>query len=291
MPPAAARTASALRLLSHAARRPQPAAATARAAPRAFSTTVPSLLASPASSSSSSSAYPSSNTHLYAPSPASQHSFLLALLPADTLPNKAVLSTEVAEKALTHKSGVDKSSLYRRARVGEDHLGQDEGGRKGHNEKLAFVGRRVLRMHMTQHLFSRLSSSHPSLLSTVLTSAARSPLSLDSILDTKQLGATVGKAWRLEDALRWREQRGPDGEMTGLWKCRGTGVEGVLGAVYTTQGVAASSALFEQLVLPHLDFPRTLSQALSGAPAPSAPSPALGEAAQPRLTPDEQIPA
>lgn len=96
-------------------------------------------------------------------------------------------------------------------------------------------------MHMTQHLFSRLSSSHPSLLSTVLTSAARSPLSLDSILDTKQLGATVGKAWRLEDALRWREQRGPDGEMTGLWKCRGTGVEGVLGAVYTTQVRGLSS--------------------------------------------------
>lgn len=61
------------------------------------------------------------------------------------------------------------------------------------------------------------------------------PLSIESILDTKTLGASVGKAWRLEEALRWREVRGQDGEMTGLWKCRGAGVEGVIGMVFTTQ--------------------------------------------------------
>jgi hypothetical protein len=55
------------------------------------------------------------------------------------------------------------------------------------------------------------------------------------LLETKTLGASVGKAWKLEEALRWREVRGPTGEMTGLWKCRGTAVEAVVGAVYTTQ--------------------------------------------------------
>ena len=66
------------------------------------------------------------------------------------------------------------------------------------------------------------------------------PLSIESILDTKTLGASVGKAWRLEEALRWREVRGQDGEMTGLWKCRGAGVEGVIGMVFTTQVSSAS---------------------------------------------------
>ena len=97
------------------------------------------------------------------------------------------------------------------------------------------TGRRLLRLHLTQHLFSRLSSSHPALLSTVLTAPSQMPLSIESILDTKTLGASVGKAWRLEEALRWREVRGQDGEMTGLWKCRGAGVEGVIGMVFTTQ--------------------------------------------------------
>lgn len=99
----------------------------------------------------------------------------------------------------------------------------------------ACTGRRLLRLHLTQHLFSRLSSSNPALLSTVLTAPSQMPLSIESILDTKTLGASVGKAWRLEEALRWREVRGQDGEMTGLWKCRGAGVEGVIGMVFTTQ--------------------------------------------------------
>lgn len=100
---------------------------------------------------------------------------------------------------------------------------------------LSRLGRRALRLHLTQHLFTRLSSTHPALLSQALTASSHSALSLDAILDTKTLGAGVGRAWRLEEAVRWREVRGPDGEMTGLYKCRGSAVEAVVGAVYTTQ--------------------------------------------------------
>ncbi|GAA5935086.1 hypothetical protein JCM3775_004698 [Rhodotorula graminis] len=286
----AARSASALRALSNAARRPQPQRALP--SPRLLSSTPlarytpppPSYSpSSPSSSPSSSSSLPprpsTAGTHLYAPRPASQHTFLSTLLTQlgpRALPNPDALDLRTAEKALTHKSGVDKGALYRRSTAGEldaHARSADEGGRIGHNEKLAFVGRRVLRLHLTQHLFTRLSSSHPALLAQALTAPSRSPLSLDALLDTKNLGAGVGRQWGVEGALRWREVRGHDGEVTGLYKCRGSAVEAVVGAVYTTQGIDASSHVFEHLVLPHLALPRSLSAALEGAPAP-APAPA-----------------
>ncbi|GAA5840446.1 hypothetical protein JCM9279_007328 [Rhodotorula babjevae] len=290
----AARSASALRALSSAQRRPQPQRALP--SPRLLSSTPlarytpppPSYSSSPSPSSSSSSTFPprsssTAGTHLYAPAPSSQHSFLSTLLTQlgpRALPNPDALDRRTAEKALTHKSGVDKGALYRRSSAEDAHArSADEGGRIGHNEKLAFVGRRALRLHLTQHLFTRLSSSHPALLGQALTAPSRSPLSLDSLLDTKNLGAGVGRQWGLEGALRWREVRGHDGEVTGLYKCRGSAVEAVMGAVYTTQGIDASSHVFEHLVLPHLALPRSLSAALEGAPAP-APTPASAQQTQ-----------
>ncbi|POY71645.1 hypothetical protein BMF94_5340 [Rhodotorula taiwanensis] len=217
---------------------------------------------------------PGSGTHLYAPSAESQRAYLESLLDAaGEMPNRHLVDEQIAEKTLTHKSGVDKTAVYgRKMKRSEVHAVEREQAqerRGGHNEKFAFVGRRLLRLHLTQHLFSRLSSSNPALLSTVLTSPSQLPLSIESILDTKTLGASVGKAWRLEEALRWREVRGQDGEMTGLWKCRGSAVEGVVGMVFTTQGIDATNRVFERLVLPHLALPITLERALA-ASTPSA---------------------
>lgn len=159
------------------------------------------------------------------------------------------------------------------------------------------IGRRILRLYLTLHLNSKLSSSHPSLLA-----HAVSPRAIDALLNTKQLGATVGGKWKLEDAMRWREVRGPTGEMTGLWKVRGMGVEAIMGGVFTSQvsavarlscaslsaarfvnsdlvtcaqGIEAASKVFHQLVLPNLTFPQTLQRALAGAavePSESLPS-------------------
>lgn len=120
-------------------------------APRLFSSG-PVALSPPSSSSSYSSPPPRSttttNTHLYAPPPTSQHSFLVSLLSplgARGLPNPDVLDVRTAEKALTHKSGIDKQVLYGRRgpTAASEDRGQEtqgEGGRIGHNEKLAFVG-------------------------------------------------------------------------------------------------------------------------------------------------------
>ncbi|GAA5859460.1 hypothetical protein JCM8547_006834 [Rhodosporidiobolus lusitaniae] len=267
----------ALRLVTRAAR-PSPARVTRAAAlpacssashPRVFSSTASSFAddsPSASSSSSSSPSAPATGTHLFSPSPSSQHSFLTSLLsPLGNLPNQHLLDEHLAAKVLTHKSGVDKRAAYARRR---DDTQEGEVGKKrtAHNEKLAFIGRRVLRLHLTTHLLTSLSS-FPALLSSTL-----SPESLDALVDTKTLGAGIGKAWGLEDALRWREVRGQDGEMTGLWKCRGTAVEAVFGAVYTTQGISTSTQLFNELVLPHLPFPHAVARALSS-PSSSASTP------------------
>lgn len=62
-------------------------------------------------------------------------------------------------------------------------------------------GRRVLRLHLALYLSSSLSHT-PAVLSQYL-----SQDSLDALLETKELGAggSVGKAWGLENVMRWRE--------------------------------------------------------------------------------------
>ncbi|GAA5897309.1 hypothetical protein JCM5296_000995 [Sporobolomyces johnsonii] len=270
--PRRATPAPALACCSTAA--PSSSSATVAAAVRPFSTSrapreaaAPTPAPSPSSSSFSpppsrasyDSAPSNPNSNLFAPSPAAQLSYLQDLLaPLEPLPNQHLIERVLAERALTHKSGVEKGPLRRRdGKVASEA----DGGRNGHNEKLSFVGRRLLRLHLTLHLHTRLSTTHPSLLSNSLSQRA-----LDAVLNTKQLGATVGAVWRLEDAMRWREVRGPDGMMTGLWKIRGMGVEAIVGAAFTTQGIETSSRLFHQLILPHLDFPRALQAALDRKP-------------------------
>ncbi len=151
-----------------------------------------------------------------------------------------------------------------------------------------FAGRRALRLHFTLFLNSTLSKT-PSLLHQHL-----SPKSVDTFLATHALGAGPGRALHLEKAMRWREvvsqtpalrpnrhphqrlsyrlpsahpspslpQRGPTGEPTGLFKSRGQALEALVGAVYLEHGIAASSKVFHELVLPHLAFETRLAQAL-----------------------------
>ncbi|GAA6060241.1 hypothetical protein JCM10212_003481 [Sporobolomyces blumeae] len=263
---AAVRPTTALRTLAHAVRPvaivPARAAtpqccSTARALSTSRSVAADVSLPRSPRASPSSPAAPTSQ-HLYGPSPSTQLSYLESLLePLHPLPHPALIDRPLAERCLTHKSGVDKGFGSKRRLADQGDEGEDVGGRNGNNEKLSFVGRRVLRMYLVMHLTSRLASTHPALLA-----HAVSPRAVDAVLDTKQLGATVGSAWKLERALRWREVRGPDGAMTGLWKVRGMGVESVVGGVYTSQGIETASQLFDQLVLPNLVFPRTLRTAL-----------------------------
>lgn len=98
------------------------------------------------------------------------------------------------------------------------------------------LGRRVLRMHLTLFLSTSLASS-PLLLSKFL-----SQNGIDKLLETKELGAGAGRAWKLEDVIRWREVNGADGLPTGLFKSRGTALEAIVGAVYLAHVSSLDSA-------------------------------------------------
>ncbi|KAL8278167.1 hypothetical protein RQP46_009340 [Phenoliferia psychrophenolica] len=166
----------------------------------------PAVLLHPKSQSSpppSSRAGPGSR--LSSPPPADIAAHLSSFL----APLGCELEQGIAVRALTHKS------------VGETV-------NTGHNEKLAFMGRRILRLHLTLHLNTALAP-FPDLLAHYVTQE-----SIDLLLDTRELGAGAGAALQLERALRWREVRGPDGRPTGLFKSRGCALEAVVGAVYLT---------------------------------------------------------
>lgn len=100
------------------------------------------------------------------------------------------------------------------------------------------------------------------------------------MLETKELGANVGRVWKLEKAMRWREvvrtfsvihrgqgpklmslhlvQRGPTGEMTGLYKSRGAAVEALIGAVYSREVSLESLTLGGRCRLTRFDTHRVL---------------------------------
>ncbi|KAK4701847.1 hypothetical protein P7C70_g4382, partial [Phenoliferia sp. Uapishka_3] len=136
------------------------------------------------------------------------------------------------------------------------------------------LGRRILRLHLTLHLSTALES-YPDLSQHYITQK-----SIDSLLETRELGASAGATLGLERAMRWREVRMPTGTMGGLFKARGSCLEALAGAVYMThifkadlpfnsalsfiQGIAASKKLFEASILPNMSLPGTLTRALKG---------------------------
>ncbi|KAM0748602.1 hypothetical protein T439DRAFT_327865 [Meredithblackwellia eburnea MCA 4105] len=152
-------------------------------------------------------------------------------------PHGYPIDFKIAVRAMTHKS-----------------VGRKEEGAIGHNEKLTFLGRRILRLHLTLYL-SRVLAPNSQATSRFISTEA-----IDKILQTRELGATVGKELGLEHALRWREVRGPDGFMTGLYKSRGNALEALVAAVHLSHGIEASNQVFHKLVLPHLSLPASLER-------------------------------
>ncbi|SCV72339.1 BQ2448_3876 [Microbotryum intermedium] len=212
------------------------------------STSTPPPLPFSAPPSTSSSTPPTfvPGSTLYAPPVDAQLNHIGTLLNPLNLPSP--LDPLLVQRALTHKSGQRKPSPNSNSTTSQT----------GHGEKLAFLGRRVLRMHYTLHLATQLDAR-----SQVLHDGLRQSV-IDTRFDTKQLGATVGKGWGLETVLRWREVRGPKGDPTGLYKARGQAVEALIGAVYTQFGIQATKKMFELMVWPGLGMSTTIRQALEG---------------------------
>lgn len=148
------------------------------------------------------------------------------------LPRGCALPMDLLATALTAKSGAAPTSGL------------------SHNLRLSFLGRRVLRMHLTLFLVE----------SRGIGEGAMTAESVERALETKELGAGVGRTWALERAMRWREVRAPNGEVSGLYKARGMALEALIGAVYLTH-VSPSSAIPLSLSLLTRD-PRSHRQVL-----------------------------
>ncbi|KAJ1034726.1 hypothetical protein NDA13_000982 [Ustilago tritici] len=159
-------------------------------------------------------------------------------------------NAEIALRALTHESYFN--------------------AREGHNRRLAFVGRRTLKLFTTLFLHSRLQTlTKGDAAHNYISRLLESPNGVDSILTTHRLGHRVGKELGLEKIMRWTPavsdgQLGP--RETGLFKVRGVAVEAVVGAIYHQKGAAEASKFFQSFILPsllHDGFPAPVPKQLT----------------------------
>ncbi|GAK68085.1 uncharacterized protein PAN0_038d6318 [Moesziomyces antarcticus] len=220
--------------------------------------------ASRAFASAASSTASSSTTA--APVPSSRPS----LRSADSRPSPALGTRITGADVLAHLSGVSSglldsnADLALRAVTHESYLN----AREGHNRRLAFVGRRTLKLFTTLFLHSRLQSLAPGAARTYINHLLESASAVDAILSTHRLGDKVGRNLALESVMRWTPAVS-DGQMgpreTGLFKVRGVAVEAIVGAIYHQNGAMAASSFFHSAVLPELlqdGFPAPVPQEL-----------------------------
>ncbi|KAJ1041802.1 hypothetical protein NDA11_000831 [Ustilago hordei] len=159
-------------------------------------------------------------------------------------------NAEIALRALTHESYFN--------------------AREGHNRRLAFVGRRTLKLFTTLFLHSRLQTlTKGDAAHNYISRLLESPNGVDSILTTHRLGHRVGKELGLEKIMRWTPAVS-DGQLgareTGLFKVRGVAVEAVVGAIYHQKGAAEASKFFQSFILPsllHDGFPAPVPEQLT----------------------------
>ncbi|WFD30846.1 hypothetical protein MSPP1_001870 [Malassezia sp. CBS 17886] len=129
-------------------------------------------------------------------------------------------------------------------------------GMHGHNRRLAFLGRRVLKTYLTLFLYNALAAAGAD--AEYLAKFLASPKGVDEVLTTQHLGDHVGRALRLEKVMRWLPATNLDTTQrergTGLFKVRGTCVEAVVGAIYHHRGAQIAQQFFLSRVLPHLEL-------------------------------------
>ncbi|KIJ35244.1 hypothetical protein M422DRAFT_79394, partial [Sphaerobolus stellatus SS14] len=130
-------------------------------------------------------------------------------------------------------------------------------GTEGHNGRLSFIGRRVLQTYLLLFLHECTLAPAP------FAPRKTDPKSYDEIsekmLDTYVLGEHVGGAWQLERIMRWTpaipeldtlkaETPGRILHSSGLYKVRGTTVEGVMGGIFHQFGGSIAHRVFHTRV-------------------------------------------
>ncbi|SJX64205.1 uncharacterized protein SRS1_14858 [Sporisorium reilianum f. sp. reilianum] len=249
------------------------AVASMATAPRSAWTSQARAFASAATTTAS-----SSSTSAASPSPVSPRG-------ANLRSASPALGTNVTgEKVLSHFSSAPFSSsssdllgsnadLALRAVTHESFLNACE----GHNRRLAFVGRRTLKLFTTLFLHSRLqTTSKGDAAHDYINRLLESPTAVDTILSTHRLGDKIGKGLGLEKVMRWTPavtdgQLGP--RETGLFKVRGVAVEALVGAIYHQKGASEASQFFQSWILPSLlqeGFPGPVPEELTQGIVPTA---------------------
>ncbi|PWN49048.1 hypothetical protein IE53DRAFT_318313 [Violaceomyces palustris] len=214
-----------------------------RSGPTSFS--APPPLPSSKSPSASSSASPSSSSPSKSgpiPSPTLGTDLtperILSHFQQPPFPSQNVLGndSEIATRAMTHES-------YKY-------------GKEGQNRRLAFLGRRSLKLSLT--LFLHTLSTSPKTSQSTKDWALKllsDPPKVEEMITTQKLGDRIGRELGLEKVMRWTPalsdgQFGP--KETGLFKVRGVCLEALLGAILHNSGADKARLFFNSKVLPSL---------------------------------------
>lgn len=121
-------------------------------------------------------------------------------------------------------------------------------GRQAYNEKLSFLGRRVLYLRLTEHLLDRPTSSPGALegrdLSAINTTRLESLLSLESIARVAPEG--------LSSLVRWQPKDSRDRAGSGERKVVAETVMALVGAIEIQFGAGAAKSFVDRRILPKL---------------------------------------
>ncbi|KAB5589378.1 Ribonuclease-III-like protein [Ceratobasidium theobromae] len=150
-----------------------------------------------------------------------------------------------------------------------------------HNNRQSFIGRRVLHAYLMTflHAYTPLTptppfTQPPSEPKPDLKISELPPPSdaleqdfneiIEKVVDTRSLGEHVGGAWQIERVMRWvpnvdqhsdvASVTAEEAAVSGLFKIRGTTVQGVVGGVFHQFGGVAAHRLFHTRVLPYVAF-------------------------------------
>lgn len=168
------------------------------------------------------------------------------------------ISPDLAIRMVTHKGSISANAPA--------ELSQ-------HNARLAFLGRRILRLYL-----SIFFHAHTSLLeqarrqqqasddtADAIAPSSGSPSStklteslLNDTLNTYSLGRFVATRWELEHNMRWMQMVDHRGRPSGLGKVSGQAVEAIMGGIFRQYGAAVALQVFNSRVLPFLDLPKVL---------------------------------
>ncbi|KAJ2773043.1 54S ribosomal protein L3 mitochondrial [Coemansia nantahalensis] len=139
--------------------------------------------------------------------------------------NLAFKDREMMERVCTHPSFAAAAAAT-------------EAGEGTSNERLQWIGKRVLNLYVGEHL----AAKYPNMPVEMLQDVQHGSFGLSSL-------AEVGRHFGLQPALRWRSVAKEEDAKVGLTKVLGKAVQALVGAVYQEMGARAAQQFVQQHIL------------------------------------------